>query len=184
MNQLNEFDAQLRRVKQDALATQEQKAPSEPVGMPELTTEVWSYRRYGSPPEQGYTILVNQVGSNGEPIACLGDGDIAELAVKKICDAHNVGHSMLAPSEPVAWTDGNQLRFLPGHPKTVYSQPVALYTSAQVAQVGQAKDAERYQYVRAVGGLSCMILETGKHAIGFDYDTLVDAKMAASKESK
>jgi hypothetical protein len=44
----------------------------------------WSYRRYGSPPLKGYSLL-----SGGSTIAYIGDGEEAARIVEDICEAHN-----------------------------------------------------------------------------------------------
>lgn len=49
----------------------------------------WTYRRYGSPPDKGYTITYADRLHNQEPIAFIGDSDIAQKAADAICDAHN-----------------------------------------------------------------------------------------------
>ena len=52
---------------------------------------IWSYRRYGSPPEKGYTIVAKQYGWEpyGVPIAYLGDSPEVAKAIHELCDAHN-----------------------------------------------------------------------------------------------
>ena len=62
------------------------QAQQEPVARP-----FWSYRRYGSEPEKGYTIIAkrNEHATNGEPVAYLGDGPLLGDACHAICEAHN-----------------------------------------------------------------------------------------------
>lgn len=50
----------------------------------------WAARRYGSPPEQGYTLISrSSSGDSGTPIAYLGDGELIPPAVDDIIAAHN-----------------------------------------------------------------------------------------------
>lgn len=52
---------------------------------------IWTYRRYGSPPEQGYTIVAKRFKwePNGVPIAYLGDSPEVGKAIHELCEAHN-----------------------------------------------------------------------------------------------
>lgn len=50
----------------------------------------WGYRRYGSPPELGYTVVSRITsGDNGTPIAYLGDSPEVGAAIDDLVRAHN-----------------------------------------------------------------------------------------------
>lgn len=78
----------------------------------------WSYRRYGSEPDKGYTIIAKEHGAtHGTPIAYLADGEVAGQAAQDICNAHNAAITAEAaqpasaqqqgePVAAVAWPDG------------------------------------------------------------------------------
>jgi hypothetical protein len=67
-----------------------------PVAQPER--RVWSYRRYGSPPEKGYTIIEGSLGRlHGDTVAFLGDGPEAGEAAHALCVAHNAAFGPVVP---------------------------------------------------------------------------------------
>lgn len=78
-------DEQLDAVCRTAIVTLRER--TSPLGEP----PIWSYRRYGSPPEKGYTIVAKQYGwePNDVPIAYLGDSPEVAKAIHELCDAHN-----------------------------------------------------------------------------------------------
>lgn len=68
--------------------------------------ELWTYRRYGSEPEKGYTIIAKRPNAtHGDDIAYLGDGDIAEKAAERICAAHNAALRPNAHTAPEVSAD-------------------------------------------------------------------------------
>lgn len=68
-----------------------QNPASQPITLPD-SARYWAYRRYGSEPEKGYTIVSRGAHNTygGSPIGYLGDGELAGIAAQEICNAHNV----------------------------------------------------------------------------------------------
>lgn len=77
-------------------------AIAQPVAVPDGARH-WAYRRYGSEPQKGYTIVSRAAGAThgGTPVAYLGDGELAGDAVQAICEAHNAAFAAVAVPDEI-----------------------------------------------------------------------------------